>query len=125
MKFFITYLVIILLSPLAMSQDSKWDDYAVVCNWGNFYIAYKNQGNGTIKMITEENKTRSFNIISSNRTSATYDTRHPDIGRVKIDFQNKTYADKKTKKYCDGLTFPSSLYSNSEIADFIKNGIYR
>jgi hypothetical protein len=125
MKFFITYLVLILLSPLAMSQDSKWDDYAVVCNWGNFYIAYKNQGNGTIRMITEENKTRSFNIISSNSTSATYDTRHSDIGRVKIDFQNKTYTDKKTNKYCDGLTFPSSLYSNSEIADFIKNGIYR
>jgi hypothetical protein len=124
MKFFITYLVLILLSPLAMSQDSKWDEYAVICNWGNFYIAYKNQGNGSIKMITEENKTRSFNIISSNRTSATYDTRHPDIGRVKIDFQNKTYTDKNTKKYCDGLRIPSSLYSDSEIADFIKNGIY-
>ena len=95
--------LIIFLSPRIESQDSNYDRKFVRCDVGGVKTAYLFMDNLLyVATLSPVETQRTEKIVSSTKTSATYDTRNSYLGKITIDFSKNTYSDNFGTIRCEG-----------------------
>tara|TARA_X000001036_G_scaffold274439_1_gene254906 strand:+ start:237 stop:581 length:345 start_codon:yes stop_codon:yes gene_type:complete len=93
--------LMIFLSPIIESQDSKYDGKFVRCDLAGMKVVYVFQNNLLYVVLSNGNQ-RTETIVSSTETSATFGTNNNYTGKITIDFKKNTYADNYGTIKCEG-----------------------